>query len=121
MEQNVHNGEALLLCFNHDAESDSEQPGSDDQDKRERADASFLEECIQRAEDDHKNTNVPNRFTEQLLRFALVDHCRSPFRGGRESRGLPVRACNQTIARGSETLLESPSPTSAPSGAGRTP
>ena len=32
MEQNVHNGEALLLCFNHDAESDAEQPGSDDQD-----------------------------------------------------------------------------------------
>ena len=32
MDQNVHSGEALLLCFNHDTESDAEQPGSDDQD-----------------------------------------------------------------------------------------
>ena len=32
MDQNVHSGEALLLCFNHDTESDAEQPGNDDQD-----------------------------------------------------------------------------------------
>lgn len=76
MEENSHSCEALLLCFNHDTDSDAKQSTTDHRGKRERAEPSFLEEGIQRSEDDDKNSDVPNRFTQQVLCLALVDHDR---------------------------------------------
>jgi hypothetical protein len=82
----------LLLCFNHDAESDAKQSATDHQGERERAEASFLEERIQRSEDDDKNTDVSNRFTEQVLCFALVDHDRVAVRERSRISGRAVAA-----------------------------